>query len=128
MARVLVIDDDKQIRELIHQVLSRDGHEVCEAADGVQGTAAFAQQPADLVVVDIFMPGFGGWETIRRLQQVAPGLPFVIVSAGAPLEVLKPGAPGTLDGVRDVAEYRVLRKPFRLAELSAAVTELLRSQ
>ena len=65
MARLLVIDDDKQIRELLHLVLSRDGHEVREAIDGERGIAAFAEQAADLVIIDLFMPTCGGWETIR---------------------------------------------------------------
>ena len=125
MARVLVIDDDKQIRGLLRQVLERDGHGVEEAADGAQGVEVFAASPADLVIIDIFMPRCGGWETLRALQQLAPGLPFVIISAGAPLEVLKRGLPGTLASVRRLAEYRMLRKPFKLTALSDAVRELL---
>ena len=127
MARLLVIDDDKQIRELLHLVLSRDGHEVREAIDGERGIAAFAEQAADLVIIDLFMPTCGGWETIRALQQLAPGLPFMIITGGGALEVLSNGAPGTLNSVRHLAAFRVLRKPFKLAALSAAVDELLHS-
>ena len=127
MARLLVIDDDKQIRELLHLALTRDGHDVRVATDGAQGTAAFATQAADLVIIDLFMPQCGGWETIRALQQLAPGLPFMIITGGAALEVLSHGAPGTLNSVRHLAEFRVLRKPFKLAALSAAVDELLHS-
>ena len=127
MARILVIDDDRQMRSLIRQVLERDGHEVAEAENGVEGLAAFAEQPADLAVVDLYMPGKGGWETIRALEEAKPGLPFILVSGGAVLEGLRKGSAGTLDSIRPLAAFRVLRKPFGLSALSAAAEELLRA-
>jgi CheY-like chemotaxis protein len=125
MARLLVIDDDKYVRAMMREMLERDGHEVREAGDGRQGVDAFVRDPADLVVVDLFMPEQGGWETIRDLQVAQPGLPFVIVSGGGALEGLRRGVAGTLDGVRDPAAYRVLRKPFQRQVLTSAVGELL---
>lgn len=125
MARVLIIDDDTQVRELVRQMLEADGHEVAQAADGVQGIEAFAEHPADLVFVDLFMPGRDGWATIRALQDKAPGVPFVIITGGGALEGLGRGSSGTLDSLRGLAEFRVLRKPFAWAALSAAVNELL---
>jgi CheY-like chemotaxis protein len=125
MARILVIDDDRQMRSLLRQILERDGHEVVEAETGLRGISAFAAKRADLVMIDLYMPGKSGWETIHALQQAAPGLPFVIVSGGAALEPLRRGATGTLDSVRGLAEFRVLRKPFEPAAVSAAVEALL---
>src|SRR6185295_13701639 len=114
-----------QMRSLLRQMLERDGHEVVEAEDGLKGLQAFAADRTDLVMIDLYMPGKSGWETIRALQQAAPGLPFVIVTGGAPLEVLRKGSTGTLDSVRTLAEFRVLRKPFEWAAVSAAVEDLL---
>lgn len=125
MARVLIIDDDRHVREFVRQMLARDGHEVRAARDGVEGVRAFTDRPADLVVVDLFMPGPDGWATIRTLQEKAPGLPFVIVTGGGALEGLGKGSAGTLGNLRGRAEFRVLRKPFAWAALSAAVAELL---
>lgn len=123
MASILVIDDDKQIRSLIRQMLERDGHEVAEAENGLEGLAAFIGDPADLVVIDLFMPEAGGWETIRALQRRVPGVPVIVISGGAALEALGRGEAGTLDTLR--ARYRVLRKPFEWSAFRAAVADLL---
>lgn len=127
MARILVIDDDRLMRSLLRQMLERNGHQVVEAEDGTKGLAAFAALGADLVVVDLYLPGLSGWETIRALQDAAPGIPVLVVSGGGVLEGLKKGSAGTLDSLRGVAPFRVLRKPFEWAELSAAVSGLLQN-
>ena len=128
MARLLVIDDDQYVRAMMREMLERDGHQVREADDGRRGVDVFTRDPADLVVVDLFMPEQSGWETIRELQAASPGLPFVIVSGGGALEGLQRGATGTLDAMRDVATYRVLRKPFAWQLLTSAVCELLQTR
>src|SRR5262245_13436827 len=126
MARVLVIEDDRQMRALIRQMLERVGHEVVEASDGATGLRLFGACATDLVVVDLFMPEQGGWATIRALHRTAPGLPIVVVSGGGALEGLRRGTPGTLAAARHLAGVRVLRKPFTWEALTTAVAELLR--
>lgn len=125
MATILIIDDDEAMRALMREVLERDGHRVNEAPDGDIGLQQFAAEPAELVVVDLFMPKRGGWETIRELQQLAPGLPFVIVSAGGALEVLRKGRPGTLVSVQGRVDYRYLRKPFTTRLFRSTVGDLV---
>lgn len=125
MARVLIIDDDRQIRILMRQVLARAGHDVSEAENGVLGLAAFVATRADLVVIDIYMPERNGWATIRALEEEAPGLPLVIISGGGALERVDRGSVGTLDAIRGLAPFRVLRKPFTPDTLVAAVDDLL---
>ena len=124
-ARILVIDDDGPIRALIRQMLERDGYDVVDAPDGATGLRAFATCGADLVVVDLFMPDQSGWETIRALQAMASGLPFIVVSGGGALEAVQKGSTSTLEAMREVAAFRVLRKPFQWRELRAAVEDLL---
>jgi DNA-binding response OmpR family regulator len=124
-ARILVIDDDGPVRALIRQMLERDGYDVADAPDGAAGLHEFAACRAHLVVVDIFMPDKSGWETIRALQTMAAGLPFIVVSGGGALEAVQKGSTGTLEAMRGVATYRVLRKPFQWRELRAAVEDLL---
>jgi CheY-like chemotaxis protein len=126
--RILVIDDDRQIRALFRNCLARDGYDVVEAEDGVTGLALFEDTPADLVVVDLFMPGRNGWETIQRLQDCSPGVPFLVISGSAPLEGLKRGSPATLASMDGLAPFRVLRKPLSLEVLRSAVTELCSSR
>jgi len=122
--RILVIDDDRQIRALLRRFLTRDGHDVVEAEDGATGLAAFAAEPADLVVVDLFMPGRNGWDTIRRLQDCSPGVPFLVISGSAPLEGLKRGSNPTLADMDGLVPFRVLRKPLGLETVRSAVAEL----
>jgi|SRR5262245_54042618 len=122
--RILVIDDDRQVRALLRNCLARDGHDVIEAEDGASGLAAFSASPADLVLIDLFMPGGSGWETIRRLQDHSPGVPFLVISGSAPLEGLKRGSTATLASLRGLAPFRVLRKPLRLETLRSAVAEV----
>jgi len=125
MARVLVIEDDRQMRALIRQMLERVGHEVVEAQDGAEGLHVFLERPSDVAVVDLYMPAHGGWEAIQALHRVTPGLPFVVVSGGAALEGLRKGCPGTLAAARRHGAFRVLRKPFAWGTLTTAVEELL---
>ncbi|MFN8545103.1 MAG: response regulator [Candidatus Binatia bacterium] len=125
MARVLVIEDDGPMRQMIRKMLERDGHDVTEARDGVEALQLFRTQPAEVAVVDIYLPEVDGWETIRELHRLTPDLPFVLVSGGAPLEIVRKGATGTLDAARQVAAFRVLRKPFTWDALTGAVDDLL---
>ena len=70
MSQILVIDDDETVGDVVRQLLERDGHEVTEREEGEAGLDSHAAKPADLVIVDIQMPGMSGFEVIRRLRQV----------------------------------------------------------
>ncbi|MHC4493416.1 MAG: response regulator, partial [Planctomycetota bacterium] len=72
MARILVIDDEPVVRGLFRTVLELDGHTVEEAADSPGGLAAYAREPADLVIVDLVMPHESGVITIRKLREQYP--------------------------------------------------------
>jgi PAS domain S-box-containing protein len=117
---VLVCDDELNIRELIATVLEGDGFRVVRARDGVEGVAAFAREPAGFVlaVVDLLMPGLGGHEVVRRVRQLRPALPAVLVSGFADRELPA--------DVRASGPTTLLPKPFRLEHLSAVVGQLLR--
>ncbi len=60
MARVLVIDDQPFVRDVLRKMLESAGHQVVEAADGVEGVGLFRQRPCDLVLCDLFMPRENG--------------------------------------------------------------------
>jgi len=117
---VLVCDDELNIRELIATVLEGDGFRVVRARDGTEGVAAFAREPGGFVlaVVDLLMPGLGGHEVVRRVRQLRPGLPAVLVSGFADRELPA--------DVRASGPTTLLPKPFRLEQLSAVVGQLLR--
>ncbi len=88
MQRILVIEDDGDISELVAMNLHRRGYEVLQAYDGVTGTRmAYAEQP-DLIILDIMMPGKDGFEVYKALQQDerASRIPVLFLSARAQLE------------------------------------------
>ncbi len=120
MARILVIDDDSQIRTMLRRALERAGHVVADAADGAGGLQQFAADPADLVITDIFMPGQDGIETIRALRRTDAAVKIICIT----------GADGS--GMLDLGEHAVLlgavstlRKPFELTDLIKTVAQAL---
>ena len=120
MARILVIDDDADLREVMQETLQSSGHEVVLAPDGIQGLQLQRDRPADVVITDIFMPGRDGIETIQHLGREFPGVKIIAISGGDRTR--------TMDLRRDaelLGASRTLRKPFELTELLKAVSELL---
>ena len=121
MARVLILDDEEAVREVIRMVLEEDGHEVAEASNGVTGLEMFRAQPVDVVVTDLIMPKKDGIETIRDLRREFPNVKIVALSGrggiqinanlarakqvGADITILKPCEPcEILDAVRSLTE------------------------
>ena len=81
MAEVLVVDDDVTVREVVVSYLLAAGHTVTEAADGFAALAALRERPADLVVLDLMMPGVDGLEVCRRLRREAIDVPVIMLTA-----------------------------------------------
>ena len=82
MARILVIEDQADLRVLTQQALESAGHEVIPAADGAEGLALQRKSPADLVITDLFMPEKEGIETIHELKQEFPRVKVIAMSGG----------------------------------------------
>ena len=115
MARVLVVDDDPDIRALLVFKLATRGHEVLVAANGLAGLEVCRVASPDLVLVDMNMPVMGGLEMIRTLRTTSSGieLPVVMLSAMGELEGRDAAiAAGAVD---------CISKPFSLADLVARV-------
>jgi excisionase family DNA binding protein len=66
---VLIVDDDARMREFVRVNLEMDGYDVREAADAKEGLAALEEEPPDLILLDVMMPGMDGWEMLRRVQE-----------------------------------------------------------
>src|SRR5437660_12178686 len=86
MARILVIDDDVQVRGAVRRILERAGHTVEDVGNGDAGLRAHRERPADLIITDIFMPERDGIETVRELLREAPQWKITVSQGG----VLKP--------------------------------------
>src|SRR5580704_2102233 len=80
MSKVLVVDDDAHIRELVRIFLEREGLDVYEAANGREALTKLEKVRADLVILDVMMPEMDGWELCRRLRQ-GGDLPLLILTA-----------------------------------------------
>ena len=113
--RLLVIDDDDEVRAIIAAVLRDYGNEVIEAADGAQGVALFAETAPDLVIIDFVMPGMSGAEVAAHILKERPDQRILFVSGYSETEAIRKAAPGA----------PILAKPFRPAALDEAVRHLL---
>lgn len=82
MARILVIDDERQVRELLRDILEDAGYDVAEASDGQEALKIQRGEPADLIITDLIMPEKEGIETIRELKQTWPDVRIVAMSGG----------------------------------------------
>ena len=83
MARILVIDDEPQIRLLLRMILEEDGHAVVEAANGLAAMQRWQEAPASLVITDILMPDKDGLEVIAELRRRSPQTPIIAISGGS---------------------------------------------
>jgi signal transduction histidine kinase len=115
---VLVVDDDRLVRRFMSESLRSLGYEVQDTDNGIDALVLLDAQRFDLLLADFAMPGMNGAELARAAQLKQPGLPVLIVSGYADS--------AAVEAVLGTA--RQLRKPFDMAELGAAVAELLRSR
>jgi DNA-binding response OmpR family regulator len=116
-ARVLVIDDEPDIRKLVAHLLSRAGHEVSEAENGRAGLRAFHASPPDLVLLDVSMPEMDGWQTLERIRDLSDVPVLMLTARGTELERVR--------GLQAGADDYVV-KPFGRQELLARVQAILR--
>jgi CheY-like chemotaxis protein len=120
MLRILVVDDEKPVREAMALLLKQDGYRVVVAECGHTAVSAIEAFTFDLVIVDIFMPGMNGLETIDILHQDAPEVPIIVMSGYA----AGSGATGP-DFFREAVDRGAtccLRKPFTREQLIDAIT------
>jgi DNA-binding response OmpR family regulator len=113
MPRVLVIDDQIDVRAMISMVLRINHFEVVEAANAAAGLKAFEDAAIDLAIVDVFLLGSNGFDVMTSMRERVPGLPIVAISGMTALDFVK-----DMPGLADVV---CLLKPFRPNELMAAI-------
>ena len=115
--RVLVVDDEPMVREVLTRYLRRDGFEVATAADGEEALVRFGEAEPDLVLLDLMLPGVDGYEVFRRLRERAPTPVIMITARGAETDRIV-----GLEGGAD--DY--IGKPFSPREVVARVRAVLR--
>jgi two-component system cell cycle sensor histidine kinase/response regulator CckA len=119
--RILVIDDEQMIRALAEKILSRAGHEVLLAESGHEGVGLFGEQSGDidLAIVDFFMEGMSGIETLRNLRNIRPELPCLMSS-------------GHTDSSKDLpndlqTKVEFLQKPYRANDLVEKIEDMCKT-
>ena len=121
MARILIIDDEPQIRSMLRLMLERVGYEVAEAPDGIEGIRRYRENPADLIITDLIMPNKDGIGMIIDLKKEFPKVKIIAMSGGG---VNRPE--GYLDGAKKLGATRTLTKPIDRDEMLKAVKETLK--
>lgn len=116
--RILVVDDEAPLRQLVRIYLTDAGHEVLEAADGTACLQTVEQEICHLVILDVMMPGIDGIETCRRIRRQNRDIPILILTAR---DAVEHKVQGLMAGADDY-----LVKPFDGRELAARVESLLR--
>jgi DNA-binding response OmpR family regulator len=82
MTKILIIDDDAELRETLTYILEDEGYEIILSGDGIDGVEKFAREQPDLVITDIFMPRQEGIQTIREILAIDPGAKILAASGG----------------------------------------------
>jgi CheY-like chemotaxis protein len=117
--RILVVDDEPQIRSMLREWLTRAGYDVSEASDGKEAIETLRKDLFDLVIADILMPEKDGLEVIMYLQRERPLTKCVAISA--------PSNRVFLQSAQLLGATRVVEKPFTPADIEAAVRDALAS-
>jgi CheY-like chemotaxis protein len=122
VTRILIIDDEAQIRSMLKLMLERDGYEVAEAPDGIEGIRIYRQNPADLIITDLIMPNKDGIGVIIDLKKEFPNVKIIAMSGGG---LNKPE--GYLKGAKKLGAACTLTKPIDRGEMLRAIKDVLKS-
>jgi nitrogen regulation protein NR(I) len=119
VSRVLVVDDEVNLRKVLAAMLRKEGYEVAVAADGEQALAELEKNGADVVVTDLVMPKVGGLDLLKNVNATQPDVPVIIITAhgtvDSAVEAIKLGA------------FDYITKPFEQAEIQAVVAKAART-
>jgi CheY-like chemotaxis protein len=124
MPRILIVDDDKDVRAAIQVLLEHQGFEVVVVESGRSAIEVAATAPIDAAIVDIVMPGMDGLETIKAFDRSAPGVPVVAISGFMFRDTSAP-LPDFLGVAKTLGAACSLQKPFRPIALLEALESCL---
>lgn len=122
MARILVIDDDPQIRAMLRMILENEGYEVMDAPDGEIAMDLYKEHSADMIITDIVMPEKEGIELIIEFRQNHPQVKIIAMSGGGLV-----ASDQYLELADKFGAHRTFEKPFNPMEMLKAVQELVDS-
>ena len=120
MASILVIDDDRAVLATIKMLLERAEHSIEAVDNSHAGLKLLGTRAFDLLIVDIFMPGMDGFETMRQVHQLRPEMPVIVIS-GQQFRLASERQPDFLHMATRLGAVSSLQKPFKPSELLAVV-------
>jgi len=115
--RILVVDDEEQMRDLLVKVLERKGYQVSVCGNGADALAFLEREPADLVVTDVRMPGLSGMEALRAIKELNPDIVVIIMTAFGSIDQ-------AVQAVKEGA-YDYINKPFKIDEMLLTIEKAL---
>ncbi|MDE6243843.1 MAG: response regulator transcription factor, partial [Muribaculaceae bacterium] len=116
--KILLAEDDATLAFIIEDALVREGFEVISARNGEQGLMLFKSSAPDLVVADVMMPKMDGFEMVRLIRMISPGVPVLFLTARTALDDVVKGF--------ELGANDYIRKPFQIRELVVRIKALLR--
>ncbi len=115
--KILIIDDEEVLREVLETVLRREGFDVVTAASGEEGLSLLDREEIDLIILDMMLPGMSGAEALRVIKETDPDIPVVIITAYSSID-------GAIDAMKRGA-FHYIPKPFKNEEVVLTVTKAL---
>ncbi|MEK7205001.1 MAG: response regulator, partial [candidate division NC10 bacterium] len=115
--RILIVDDEEQMRDLLVKVLDKNDYQVSAAGDGEQALALLEKEPVDLVVTDVRMPGIGGLEALKAIKELNPDIVVIIMTAFGSIDQ-------AVQAVKEGA-YDYINKPFKIDEMLLTIEKSL---
>ncbi|HSN67932.1 MAG TPA: sigma-54 dependent transcriptional regulator, partial [Thermoanaerobaculia bacterium] len=115
--RILIIDDEEVLREVLEAVLRREGFDVLSAASAEEGLSLLDREEVDLIILDMMLPGMSGAEALRVVKETDPDIPVVIITAYSSID-------GAIDAMKRGA-FHYIPKPFKNEEVILTVNKAL---
>ena len=119
MPRILIVEDDEELRLVLTRALARAGYQVIEAKSGVEALKLLRVEPPDVVLTDIVLPDEDGIGLIMKIRTGYPDIPVLAMSGGVANSALY------LDIARKLGARSILAKPFRAEQVLQALEEIL---
>ena len=117
MSRILIIDDDDQLRKSFHKLLLQEGYSIESAASGETGITMIRQLPPDLVILDMRLPGMNGFETFKAIHEIEPKLPVIIMTAYGTTE--------TAIEATKIGAFDYVLKPFDIPAMLSVIGQAI---
>jgi nitrogen regulation protein NR(I) len=117
LSRILIIDDDDQLRKSFHKLLLQEGYSIDSAASGEAGIAMIRQRPPDLVILDMRLPGMNGFETFKVIHEIEPKLPVIIMTAYGTTE--------TAIEATKMGAFDYILKPFDIPDMLTVIGQAI---